>query len=482
MRAPFYVACIIALSQTACERAPSAAVAPTVAPPTATISPDIVRQIDAIARGALAHQQLAGLSLAVAKDGVVVYAHGYGYRDVAKRLPATANTIYNIASMSKQFTAASVMLLQQDGKLTIDDPLSKYLPELPYAKRVTLRNLLNHASGIPDYLDYISDNGLTTPKILAVLEKVRLDSTPGTRYEYSNSNFILLGAVVTKASGMPFDRFVAQRIFRPLGLVSTGVGTAPKDLRNGALGYTVVLNRTTLADPQSAAQLDFPDGGVNSTVLDLAAWDAALDSGRVVNPELVRTMFTPGPHGSETTHGYGLGLSVDHTYGRLEISHQGEWTGYAGENVTFPDDRFAVILLSNTDGFNEELIARRIFALFFPLGPTQLAQETESAQGENGAVTKVAKTLLAEVSRGSVDKAMLAPGLAHDTSDASLAPLSRALRNYGVLKRFVFIGRDADTTSVTDTYRLYYPDAVVSYSVSVSADGKIKTFSFSRED
>jgi D-alanyl-D-alanine carboxypeptidase len=482
MRAPFYVACIIAFSQTACERAPSAAVAPTAAPPTATISPDVARKIDAIARGALTHQHLAGLSLSVAKGGVVVYAHGYGYRDVAKRLPATADTIYNIASMSKQFTAASIMLLQQDGKLTIDDPLSKYLPQLPYAKRVTLRNLLNHTSGIPDYLDYIPDTGLTTPKILAVLEKVRVDSTPGTRYEYSNSNFILLGVVVTKASGMPFDRFVTQRIFRPLGLGSTSVGTAAKDLPNGALGYTVVSNRTTLADPQSAAQLDFPDGGVNSTVLDLATWDAALDSGRVVDPDLVRLMFTAGPHSSETTHGYGLGLGVDQTYGRVEISHQGEWTGYAGENVTFPDDRFAVILLSNTDGFNEELIARRIFALFFPLSPTQLAQETESALGENRAVTKVAKTLLAEVTQGSVDKALFAPGLAHDTSDASLAALSRELRNYGVQERFVFVGRDADTTSVTDTYRLYYPGAVVSYSVSVGADGKVNTFWFSRED
>ena len=324
------------------------------------LSPQIRQQIDELARGALIHQHLASLSLAIAKDGTVIYPRAYGYRDVAKHLPATPDTIYNIASMSKQFAAACIMLLQQDGKLSVDDRLSKYLPELPTARKITLRNLLNHTSGLPDYLDLIGDNGLSPGKILASLKKAPLQFTPGTKYQYSNSNYILLGLVVQKASGRTYDDFVTRRIFRPLHLASTTTGTAPMDMSTGALGYTVVDGRPTPAPPQGVSQLDFPDGGVNSTAGDLAQWDVALDSGRVVRNDLLRMMFAPGPHGAESTTGYGLGLVVDRAYGHREISHQGEWIGYAGENVTFPDDRFAVVLLSNTDSFNEELLARRL--------------------------------------------------------------------------------------------------------------------------
>jgi D-alanyl-D-alanine carboxypeptidase len=446
------------------------------------LTPSVRRQIDAIALGALAHQHLASVTLAVASGGTIIYTRGYGYRNLAKRLPATPDTIYNIASMSKQFTAACVMLLQQDGTLTIDDRLSKYIPELLYARSITLRNLLNHTSGLVDYLDLLDARDLSTIKILAALKKAPLRFAPGSRYEYSNSNYVLLGEVVRRASGMPFDDFVRRRIFAPLGLTSTSVGTAPKDLVNGAIDYTVVDGRIELGPQLGAAELDFPDGGVNSTVGDLVKWDTALDAGRVVRDDLVRMMFTPGPHGTETTYDYGLGLTIANAYGHREVAHQGEYAGYAGENVTFPDDRFDVILLGNTEGFNEELIAREIFALFYPPTPAQQAASLTSAPGERRTTTNAAWSWLDELTSGHVDRGKMTADLSASTSGAQLASLRQQLKSHGSLERFIFIVRDSDTVGVTDYYRLYYPGAVVSYAFSLNRAGKIQSFSFSRED
>ena len=323
-------------------------------------------KIDVLVRRTMAQQHLAGLSLAIAQGGVILYARGYGYRDVGRRLPVEANTIYNIASMSKQFTAACVLLLQQDGKLSLDDPLSKYLPQLRHTQGVTLARMLNHTSGMPDYLDLIDNNHLSYPKIMAALENAPLKFAPGTRFEYSNTNYALMGPVVRQASGMPFDEFVTRRIIEPLHLGSTSVGTTPIDLPNGAAGYTVVKGKTVPAVPQDAAQLDFPDGGVNSTVVDLVAWDTALDSGQVLGAGFTRRMMTPGPYERYPGVRYGFGLDIASLDGHREIYHQGEWTGYAGENATFPDNRFDVILLSNTDGFDEEPLVRQIYKALNP--------------------------------------------------------------------------------------------------------------------
>lgn len=449
---------------------------------TPTLAPGWRFQVDAIANGALQHQHLAGLSVAVARNGEVLYAQGYGYRNLARRLPATPQTIYNIASMSKQFTATCVMLLQEDGKLDVNDPISRFLPGFPNGDKITIRNLLNHTSGLADYLDLLDANSLSLPKILAVVEKAPPRFAPGTRYEYSNSNYVLLGIIVSKASGMPFDAFLTKRIIVPLQLRSTSIGTTPIDMPDGAFGYTVVNGQTTLTPPQGVSILDYPDGGVNTTVLDLVKWDDALDAGRVVNRSLLQMMMTPGPHGAETTYNYGFGLGIDSAYGHREISHQGEWTGYSGENVTFPDDRFAIILLSNTDGFNEEYLARELFAIFEHPSLAQRSIELASVPGEHLRATRLAQIVLTGLASGRVDSTRLTPELNKQMTPQHLAALQRMLVRYGRLQRMIFVGRDAHTEGVWEIYRLFYPSAVVSYWVQLSKNDLVQDVSFSRED
>lgn len=432
--------------------------APSAAAPTG-ITPQMKSQIDALARGVLAHQHIAGFSLAIARDGRVLYARGYGYRDLARHLPADEHTIYNIASMTKQFTAASVMLLQEDGKLNINDTLSKYLPAFPHAKQMTLRQVLTHTSGIPDYTDVLTPADLaqlSTARIFGLVHGKPLAFRPGSMYQYSNTNYIVAGAVVEKVSGIPFDDFLSQRIFQPLGMHATSIGDAPQDKPTGARGYTVSRGRTVAAEPQTSVQLDYPDGGVNTNVLDLVKWDAALDARRVVPQVPLAMMFTPAWHGRETTYGYGLGLGVNRLFGHREILHQGEWTGYAGENATFPDDRFVVITLSNTDGFNEDLLTEEIFAMFYPPTPAQRAAHLQSAIGEDPKITAQAK------------------GWLRDQQD----------KRYGTLQRVMFVGRESsgEAGGIIDYYWLYYPGAVVQLAVTRDQNGNAGSFTLTRAD
>jgi len=325
-------------------------------PANVTLSPAIQAQIDGIMRHSMAAQHVAGASLGIGVAGVPVFARGYGYRDLARRLPATPETVYNIASMSKQFVATSILMLQGEGKLNIDDPIAKYVPGVVHGDEITIREVLDHTSGLSDYLDLIDNNTLTPARVHAALRRLTLQFPPGTRYQYSNSNYIIAGLVVEKASGMTYDDFVRSRIIQPLGLHSTSLGTSPLDLPNGSVGYTVVHDRTVPVDPHadSTTILDFPDGAINSTVIDLIAWDDALDGGRVITPALLKIMFTPSPHEADWPKGYALGVGLDSINGRVIVAHTGGWTGFTGENATIPADRIAVVLLTNTDTFDYE--------------------------------------------------------------------------------------------------------------------------------
>jgi CubicO group peptidase (beta-lactamase class C family) len=285
--------------------------------------------------------------------------------------------------MSKQFAAASILLLQQQHKLNIDDPVSTYLPGFAHGDNITVREVLNHTSGVSDYLDQLDNNALTQAKVRATVYKLKLRFPPGTKYEYSNSNYIVAGLIVEKVSGMPYDVFVRTHFFQPLGLHRTSIGTSPLDLPQGSIGYTVVKGKIVPVDRRadSVTTLDFPDGGVNTTVLDLIAWDDALDTGRAIDPDMLKLMFTPSPYKADWPGGYGLGVGLDSVLGHLEVAHTGGWTGFTGENATLPRDRIAVVLLTNTDAFDfggkTDLIGR-ILTLVLAKPPTARSQAIPS--------------------------------------------------------------------------------------------------------
>ena len=335
----------------------------------------IVQQVDAVLQGAMAHQHLPGLSVAVAIDGRIVYARGYGYRNIPKQLRADRHTIYNIASTTKQFVASAIMRLQQQGLLDVNDRLSKYYTGYRYGDRVTLRQLLTHTSGIPDYLDQANlPAHATAEQQAAAIAKLPPEFLPGTRFEYSNSNYVILGIVVEKLTHQPLQKVFERWFFRPLNMHDSTAVVLPWTLPDGAMGYTY-KNGSFVAIPQSVADYGYGDGGVDSSAYDLNTWDQALIAGRVVDAASLRAMTTPpqAADGEPMPGGYGYALEVDTLFGHREWQHGGDNEGFHTGNAVFPDDRFSVAIVSNGNQFYYDWLLTKLFTLFYPPAPQQWA-------------------------------------------------------------------------------------------------------------
>ncbi|HET7790290.1 MAG TPA: serine hydrolase domain-containing protein [Gemmatimonadales bacterium] len=306
-----------------------------------------------------------GASVVVVRAGMIAYEKSFGAADVEARVPATPRTNYRLASLTKEFTAMAVMLLVQDGKLRYDEPLTAIFPELPaWGRGITLRNLLNHTSGIWDYEDLIPDSQTTQVHDRDVLALVaRQDSTyfkPGSAWRYSNTGYALLSLAVERASGMSFARFLHDRIFAPLGMEGTvahvdGVDSVPRR----AFGYTVDSSGVHRTD-QSTTSAVLGDGGIYSSVADLARWAVALAMHTLLDSAAFAPAVTPVTLADGTSSGYGMGWFVDSYGGTTRYWHYGETRGFANVIFRFPERRLTIVILANRNGDPPKAIAERI--------------------------------------------------------------------------------------------------------------------------
>ena len=306
-----------------------------------------------------------GASVLVVRDGEPVVRRAYGLANVEERIAATPATNYRLASVTKQFTAAALLLLTEDGRLELDDPVRTWLPSLPMAvDSVTIRHLLTHTSGIIDYEDIIPDGTskqLRDADVLRMLESQ--DSTyfaPGSSYRYSNSGYALLAIVVERASGQDFARFLRERIFVPLGMRNTiafeeGVST----VEHRAFGYRWTNDRWTRAD-QSLTSAVLGDGGIYSSIDDLERWDAALYDERLLRIESLRTAFTPATETDDPDVEYGFGWRITGE----TVWHSGETIGFRNVIVRYPERRLTVVILTNRADPEPYRTALRIADLF----------------------------------------------------------------------------------------------------------------------
>jgi homoserine O-acetyltransferase len=306
-----------------------------------------------------------GAGVVVIQDGRVVLRRAYGMAHLERHVPATPETDYRLASVSKQFTAMAIMLLAKDRKLRYDQPVRDILPELPpSAQGVTVRHLLNHTSGLPDYEDLIPDAQtvqVSDHDVLALLaRKDTLYFPAGTQYRYSNSGYVLLGLIVERLSGVSFPSFLRAHIFAPLGMTASvahveGADTVP----HRAYGYSPDPSGFKPTD-QSVTSATLGDGGIYTNVDDLVRWDAALYGNKLVDARALRLATTPPvlPAGAETQ--YGFGWFVDSYRGVKRWRHTGETSGFRNAIQRYPDRRFTVIVLTNRNGGEPAAIAERI--------------------------------------------------------------------------------------------------------------------------
>ena len=315
-------------------------------------------------------------SILVARNGQPVVSKGYGMANIELAAPNTPQTVFRLGSVTKQFTAMAIMILQEHGKLRVSDPICQYLTDCPAAwQPLTIKHLLTHTSGIPNYTnfpDFARTAVLPTPAadMVGMLKDKPLEFAPGEKFAYSNSGYYLLGLIIERASGKPYADFLQESIFTPLAMNQTGYDSTSRIIRNRAAGYARQAGETV-----NAAYMDmtipFAAGALYSTTEDLLRWDQALYTDRLVSQKSLDEIFTP------FKGGYGYGWSIGRRFDRQEIGHGGGIYGFATQLDRFPADRVTVIVLSNVEGAAAGTIANDLGAVVFG-APYEIPKERKA--------------------------------------------------------------------------------------------------------
>jgi D-alanyl-D-alanine carboxypeptidase len=313
-----------------------------------------VKAIDEYLASQVKEKGFVGVSVAILREGKVVLAKGYGKSALKDGIAVTPDTLFAAGSITKQFTAACILLLAEDGKLSVKDKVSKYYPKLTKADEITLYDLMTHTSGYPDYypLDFVDrrmEKTIDPDELLSKYAGGELDFKPGTRWSYSNTGYLLLGRIVEKVSGKSFGQFLKEHIFKPLDMKHSIFEPTGEDKKNLATGYTAFA----LGDPEPATlEADgwiHAAGGLFTTPSDLLKWDLALMDGKFLRPETYKLMITPRKLADRRLTDYGCGLRILQREGEPIIQHTGAVSGYLAFDNMLPRTRSAMVLMVNCD-------------------------------------------------------------------------------------------------------------------------------------
>lgn len=330
------------------------------------------QHVDAAVLAVMKQGVTAGTAIGVMKDGQMMLAKGYGMANIELEIPAEPENVFRIGSITKQFTAAGIMLLMEEGQLSLEDKLSKFMPDFPRADEVTIRHLLTHTSGIHSYTgkrDWQQGGmrrDMSSGQMIAYIKEDPYDFDPGAKYMYNNSAYYMLGIIIEKLSGQSLADFYKQRLFDKVGMPNTSYEDSRQIVLNRAAGYAPVQDKPGAFTNASYISMTQPGaaGGLISTVTDLARWSHSLFNGKVVKPESFRQMTTPAKltNGESTT--YGFGLQLGKLDSRDRIFHGGGINGFNSAMSTFPAERLTIVILTNSTGAArlEEAVAKAVLA------------------------------------------------------------------------------------------------------------------------
>lgn len=494
---------IAAAAFAACSIVPAAAQTP---PRPGALAPGQVAAIDRIARTVLERKAAPSLVIGVARRGALVFAKAYGYRNLDDRVPADTDTAYGIGSNTKQFTAAAILMLRDAGKLDVDAPVGRYLPRIAHGSEVTVRQLLTHTGGYAEYtslddIDRLAARPATNDEILATVAARPLGFTPGTRWQYSNTGYVLLTAIVERLSGMAYADFLRAKIFAPLGMTRTYVEDESVVVPDRATGYT----RFALGEPEHEQHLDYSwfsgAGSIDSTAADLAKWNEAIDRGTLLSPSSRALMHTPMKlaDGSDTHYGMGLFLQ-ELPGGKHAVFHGGDTTGFGTQDGRFVEDGFDVIVLTNQEPPIYNPIMNAVYAVL--AGPPRpVPTSTPAASGPAPApaagaqpappaasaapkaspkpipdakpeVDALARAWLDDAVGGKIDLARLRPSARALLRLPRYQAALRGLAAYGP-RRYTLVNVDRRAPLSSYQYLVQTPRRTLLYIFSVDDDGML---------
>ena len=442
---------------------------PSPASPKATLTSAARAKIDKSVRDILAKTGAPSASIAVVKDGKLAYTHAYGFADVAAHKAATIAMRYSIGSISKQFTSTALLLLSEEGKLSLDDKVSRWLPDINNANQVTLREVLSMTAGYQDFWpeDYVMPSMMkptTAPDILNGWARKPLDFEPGTKWQYSNTSYVIAGVILEQVAGTSLTDFLQKRIFAPLEM---------KDVYNSdaaalPAGEPTRYQRFGLGPvrpaPKEGKGWMFAAGELAMTATDLAKWDISMIEQTVLKPSSYHEMEKEVLLKNDAGTRYGLGVGVSLVKGRRVISHGGEVSGFTAENVVYPDDHAAVVVLTNLDASRAapEIADKIADVLFAPTG--------------SGGALATAKQIFSGLQQGTIDRALFTSNANAYFSTQALKDLSASLGPLGKPNDF---SEAAEGLRGGMTFRRYTVQfakkklSVVTYEMS---DGKLEQY------
>ncbi len=442
------------------------------------LSPDMVTKIDKIAADSLTSTGVPSASVAIVKNGQIVFTKAYGDARLEPKTKATSAMRYSIGSISKQFTAAALLILQEQGKLSLDDKVGKYVPDLTRAKEVTIRQLLSHTSGYQDYWpqDYVMPGMLKPTTAKAIMDtwaRIPLDFEPGTKWQYSNTNYVIAGVIIEKVSGKPLLQFLQEKVFTPLGMKSVS------DIDRSRLGdtdptgyYRFALGPLHPAPKEGAGWL-FAAGELAMTASDLAKWDISIMEQKLLKPASYREFGRDTLLLNGTSTGYGLGVSVRNRNGHRVLSHGGEVSGFTAQNNVFPDDRAAIVVLTNQDAASASGdIAFGISGILFE----------KADDASTPAKTEQAKKIYAGLQKGTIDRSLFTDNCNFYFSETALRDFASSLAPFGTPISFVQVSQGLRGGMTLRVYEIRFASKALRAWTYEMPDGKLEQFQIASEN
>lgn len=433
----------------------------------AELSPQAKAEIDRAAERVLARTGVPSASIAVVQDGKIAYLKAYGRAELSPPRAATPEMRYAIGSISKQFTAAAILMLAEQGKLTLDDPVGKYVPGLTSGDEITIRQILSHTSGYRDFWpqDYVFPEmrkPVTAQAIVDRWAKAPLDFAPGTDWQYSNTGYVLAGLIVEKVSGEPLMQFLREHVFEPLHMTGVVNFDQGRMTAQDAKPYT----RFALGPPRPAAVEGegwmFAAGELAMRPEDLALWDISEIDHSLMSAKSYAAQTRSVVLKSGRDSNYGLGLFLRTSHGRRELEHDGEVSGFISENRIFPDDRAAIVVLTNADYSNvaAQGVANGIEAVLF-------------ADVEK---TRVARALYDALREGRLDRSKLTADANDYFSDQAARDFEASLGPLGDPTGFKLLRTSLRGGMTDEVYEVDYPGRRLQIVLRAMPDGKVEQF------
>jgi CubicO group peptidase (beta-lactamase class C family) len=442
-----------------------------------SLSAEMQARIDAAAQGVLAKTGVPSASVGVVQGGQIVFTKAYGSARITPPMPATIDLHYAVGSISKQFTAACILLLQEEGKLSLDDPIAKYFPELTRAKDVTIRQILTHTSGYEDYApqDYTIPAWTKATNATEVVHEWAtkpLDFEPGTQYQYSNTNFNIAGLIVEKASGEKFWPFMTRRVLKPLGMTHT-IDLDTEHAKLEPTGYMRNALGPLRPAVMEAPGWYFADGEMAMPVGDLLIWDISLMNRSLLTAASYTAMETDQKLANGRTAGYGLGVTLGVRDGHRVVSHGGEVGGFVAQNTVYPDDKIAIAVLTNQEASAAAGgIARAISALLLPTSASTMGSATETAKAE-----AQAKQIVAGLQQGKIDRALFTPNCNFYFDQIALDDHARSLGPLGALQALTQTSTSLRGGMTFRSFDVAFANGTnVRLTTYTTSDGKLEQF------